>query len=178
MAPLISPVAFLLSASWPPLFTKARRLRHYLRSHGVMTGHVGKRRGAFFATPRRAGRAPGRCRAEATGRNVWHGIRCLFLCEERLRVLTKSREGALFCQLSVLAQEYRTIAGGHVDFVIYNKLMPWDHVGGSLIFRRLVVTLQKSDGSPYRPFEFSGGLLAATIQIAGIYSARNQRADR
>jgi fructose-1,6-bisphosphatase/inositol monophosphatase family enzyme len=34
------------------------------------------------------------------------------------------------------AQEYRLLAGGHIHFALYHKLMPWDHLAGSLITRR------------------------------------------
>lgn len=85
-----------------------------------------------------------------------------FFGEERLRVLTNLAKVRFFASYRCSAQEYRTIAGGHVDFVIYNKLMPWDHVGGSLIVQEAGGHVAKFDGSPYRPFEFSGGLLAAT----------------
>ncbi|WP_292229295.1 inositol monophosphatase, partial [Mesorhizobium sp.] len=31
------------------------------------------------------------------------------------------------------AHEYRLLASGHVHFVLYNKLMPWDHLAGFLM---------------------------------------------
>lgn len=85
-----------------------------------------------------------------------------FFDEERLRVLTNLAKVRFFASYRCSAQEYRTIASGHVDFVIYNKLMPWDHVAGSLIVQEAGGHVAKFDGSPYRPSEFSGGLLAAT----------------
>lgn len=60
------------------------------------------------------------------------------------------------------AHEYRLLAGGHAHFVVYNKLMPWDHLPGALICEEAGGYVRKFDGSPYRPADLSGGLLLAT----------------
>lgn len=85
-----------------------------------------------------------------------------FFDEQRLQVLTNLSKLRFFASYRCSAQEYRILAGGHVDFVLYNKLMPWDHVGGSLIIQEAGGHVAKFDGSPYRPYEFEGGLLAAS----------------
>ncbi|CAN7638033.1 inositol monophosphatase family protein [Rhizobium sp. LjRoot30] len=60
------------------------------------------------------------------------------------------------------AHEYRAFAGGHVHFVMYNKLMPWDHLAGTLISQEAGAYAARLDGSPYLPKHVDGGLLLAT----------------
>ena len=60
------------------------------------------------------------------------------------------------------AQEYRLLAGGHIHFAIYNKLMPWDHLAGALITQEAGGHVRRFDGSLYLPAHLDGGLLAAT----------------
>ncbi|WP_436799566.1 inositol monophosphatase family protein [Rhizobium oryzicola] len=85
-----------------------------------------------------------------------------FFGEQRLQVLTNLAKVRFFASYRCSAQEYRVFAGGHVDFVIYNKLMPWDHLAGTLIAREAGAHVAKFDGSPYQPTDFEGGLLVAT----------------
>jgi fructose-1,6-bisphosphatase/inositol monophosphatase family enzyme len=59
------------------------------------------------------------------------------------------------------AHEYRLIAGGHAHFVVYNKLMPWDHLAGTLIQIEAGGHVARLDGSAYRPEHRDGGLLVA-----------------
>lgn len=57
--------------------------------------------------------------------------------------------------------EYRYAAGGNVHFLMYNKLMPWDHVAGALMMRECGAHVAKFDGTPYIPSDLGGGLLVA-----------------
>ncbi|MDL2405701.1 inositol monophosphatase family protein [Rhizobium calliandrae] len=57
------------------------------------------------------------------------------------------------------AHEYRTFAGGHVHYLMYNKLMPWDHLAGTLISQEAGAYAKRFDGSPYLPHHIDGGLL-------------------
>lgn len=59
------------------------------------------------------------------------------------------------------AHEYRTLAGGYVHYLMYNKLMPWDHLAGSLISAESGAYVRRFDGSPYLPHHLDGGLLVA-----------------
>ncbi|MFS8049696.1 inositol monophosphatase family protein [Rhizobium sp. BR 314] len=59
------------------------------------------------------------------------------------------------------AHEYRTLAGGHVHYLMYNKLMPWDHLAGSLISQEAGAYVRRFDGTPYLPHHLDGGLLIA-----------------
>jgi fructose-1,6-bisphosphatase/inositol monophosphatase family enzyme len=55
--------------------------------------------------------------------------------------------------------EYRTFAAGHVHFLMYNKLMPWDHLPGTLIAQEAGAYAARFDGSAYRPDHTEGGLI-------------------
>ncbi|CAH2399844.1 inositol monophosphatase family protein [Mesorhizobium escarrei] len=59
------------------------------------------------------------------------------------------------------AHEYRLLASGHAHFVVYNKLMPWDHLAGVLIHAEAGGYAARFDGSTYRPSDVGGGLLVA-----------------
>jgi fructose-1,6-bisphosphatase/inositol monophosphatase family enzyme len=59
------------------------------------------------------------------------------------------------------AHEYRTLAAGHSHFVVFNKLMPWDHLPGVLLHAEAGGYAAKFDGTAYVPGELSGGLICA-----------------
>ena len=44
---------------------------------------------------------------------------------------------------------------------MYNKLMPWDHLAGTLISQEAGAYAARFDGSPYQPHHLDGGLLIA-----------------
>ena len=60
------------------------------------------------------------------------------------------------------AHEYRIFAGGHLHFLMYQKLMPWDHLAGTLIAEEAGAYAARLDGSRYLPAHTNGGLLLAT----------------
>lgn len=57
--------------------------------------------------------------------------------------------------------EYPRLAAGELDFALYNKSEPWDHLPGLAIAAELGFHYAKHDGSPYRPGDNEGGLLVA-----------------
>jgi fructose-1,6-bisphosphatase/inositol monophosphatase family enzyme len=59
------------------------------------------------------------------------------------------------------AHEYRLVAGGHAHALLYNRLMPWDHLPGWLIHREAGGYAARFDGSEYRPAHRDGGLICA-----------------
>jgi fructose-1,6-bisphosphatase/inositol monophosphatase family enzyme len=59
------------------------------------------------------------------------------------------------------AHEYRLLAAGKAHFIVYNKLMPWDHLPGTLIHAEAGGHTARLDGSPYRAGHLNGGLLVA-----------------
>ena len=62
------------------------------------------------------------------------------------------------------AHEYRAFSGGHFHFLRYQKLMPWDHLAGTLIAQEAGAYAARFDGSPYLPSHVGGGLLLASDQ--------------
>lgn len=64
--------------------------------------------------------------------------------------------------LRCCGHEYRLAASGATDFLVYGRLMPWDHAGGLLIHREAGGYAALFDGSPYRPAARSPhGVIAA-----------------
>ncbi|HXV28846.1 MAG TPA: inositol monophosphatase, partial [Sinorhizobium sp.] len=57
------------------------------------------------------------------------------------------------------AHEYRIFAAGHLHFLMYQKLMPWDHLAGTLIAEEAGAYAARFDGSRYLPAHSGGGLL-------------------
>jgi fructose-1,6-bisphosphatase/inositol monophosphatase family enzyme len=49
------------------------------------------------------------------------------------------------------AVEYTGIVRGEKDFVIYHRLLPWDHAPGALVLVEAGGRVESLDGSPYRP---------------------------
>jgi len=59
------------------------------------------------------------------------------------------------------AHEYRALCAGHSHFVVFNKLMPWDHLPGVLLHAEAGGHGAKFDANAYRPGETAGGLICA-----------------
>jgi fructose-1,6-bisphosphatase/inositol monophosphatase family enzyme len=57
------------------------------------------------------------------------------------------------------AHEYRAIAAGHCDYLLFNRLLPWDHAPGWLLHREAGGFSALFDGTHYRPMVTSGGLI-------------------
>jgi fructose-1,6-bisphosphatase/inositol monophosphatase family enzyme len=57
--------------------------------------------------------------------------------------------------------EYRTFSAGHAHFLMYNKLMPWDHLPGALIAEEAGAHVARFDGARYQPHHLDGGLIIA-----------------
>ena len=72
--------------------------------------------------------------------------------------LAKLRSAAAY---RCAAHEYRTLAGGHFHYLMFNKLLPWDHAMGALIAAEAGAYIARFDGSAYRPEHMSGGILVA-----------------
>jgi fructose-1,6-bisphosphatase/inositol monophosphatase family enzyme len=79
---------------------------------------------------------------------------------DRPRVLSNIAKVRMFANYRCAGHEYRTLASGHLDFAMYNKLMPWDHLAGTLIATEAGGYVARLDGSPYLPSHVDGGLLA------------------
>jgi len=57
--------------------------------------------------------------------------------------------------------EYRLLAAGHCHFLLFYKLMPWDHAPGWLLHREAGGYAARFDGRPYAPGVTTGGLICA-----------------
>lgn len=69
--------------------------------------------------------------------------------------------------LRCCGHEYRLAASGATDFLVYGRLMPWDHAGGLLIHREAGGYAALFDGSPYSPAARSPhGVIAAPDRAA------------
>jgi fructose-1,6-bisphosphatase/inositol monophosphatase family enzyme len=78
------------------------------------------------------------------------------------QVLANLAKLAISANYRVAGHDYRTLASGHCHAVLFNKLMPWDHLPGTLICAEAGAHVRKFDGSEYRPTDLSGGLLLAS----------------
>ena len=81
--------------------------------------------------------------------------------ERRARVMTNLAKVAFVANYRCAAHEYRAFAGGNLHYLMYNKLMPWDHLAGALIAQEAGAYAARLDGSAYRPSHVEGGLLLA-----------------
>ncbi|SCB56492.1 fructose-1,6-bisphosphatase [Rhizobium aethiopicum] len=81
--------------------------------------------------------------------------------EKRAEILGNLAKVRFLTNYRCAAHEYRTFAGGHVHYLMYNKLMPWDHLAGTLISQEAGAHAARFDGSPYLPHHLDGGLLIA-----------------
>lgn len=81
--------------------------------------------------------------------------------ERRARVMQNLSRVAFAASYRCAAHEYRTFAGGNLHYLMYNKLMPWDHLAGTLIAQEAGAYAARLDGSEYHPHHVEGGLLLA-----------------
>ncbi len=86
------------------------------------------------------------------------------------RYLPADLRGAVVANMTGLAQvsdyrcaahQYRMLAAGHLHFLVFNKLMPWDHLPGWLLHQEAGGFSAHFDGTPYLPTHVGGGLVCA-----------------
>ena len=78
----------------------------------------------------------------------------------------RARVGAVK-SLRCAGWEYLSLASGETQFSLFTKLMPWDHVPGTLIFREAGGLAQTLDGAPYGARDHRApGLLMAPDQAS------------
>lgn len=95
--------------------------------------------------------------AEMSGMASWR-----FLPDERRALVAGNMAqtaGAWDCRCS--AHQYRLAAAGHVHFLLYYRLYPWDHAPGWLLHREAGGYSARFDGSEYTPLDTGGGLICA-----------------
>lgn len=81
--------------------------------------------------------------------------------ESRPRVLANLARIRVAANYRVAGHDYRLLASGHTHFAVFNKLMPWDHLAGTLIVQEAGGYAARFDGSAYLPRHRNGGLLLA-----------------
>ena len=63
------------------------------------------------------------------------------------------------CDYRCAAHEYRMLAAGHCDYLVFNRLMPWDHLPGWLLHQEAGGYSAHFDGSPLLASDTTGGLI-------------------
>ena len=101
--------------------------------------------------------APPRPVAEMTGAAGWR----YFAPERRAHVLGGFPTLAQVWDFRCAAHAYRMVSMGGCDFVLFNRLLPWDHAPGWLLHREAGGYSARLDGSDYLPTLTSGGLICA-----------------
>ena len=77
----------------------------------------------------------------------------------RATVLRNMPKLAGVCDYRCAAHEYRMLAAGHCDYLVFNRLMPWDHLPGWLLHQEAGGYSAHLDGSPLRATDTTGGLI-------------------
>jgi len=60
------------------------------------------------------------------------------------------------------AQDYLALLLGRIHFAFYQRLLPWDHAAGVLLYREAGGYSAMADGSSYRPIVSDKGMLLAS----------------
>jgi len=80
---------------------------------------------------------------------------------QRARVLNALPRFAQVWDHRCAAHEYRALIAGHSNFVVFNRLMPWDHLPGVLLHQEAGGYTARFDGSVYTAGQTDGGLICA-----------------
>ena len=69
-------------------------------------------------------------------------------------------------QVAAAGVAYPKAATGEFAYAFYWRTLPWDHAPGALLAQEAGLTVQRLDGTPYRPFDGRAGLLTgATSEV-------------
>lgn len=92
----------------------------------------------------------------------------LFLTEPLRSTVTRNLSRvAVAVDYRTAAHEYRLIAAGHYDFVLFGKLAPWDHLAGCLLHQEAGGYSACFDGKSYTSASaIDAGLLCAPDQAS------------
>lgn len=82
--------------------------------------------------------------------------------EKRPAILSNLAKVNIVAAYRCAGHEYRLGAGGSLDFIMYNRLTPWDHSAGSLMMIEAGAHVAHFDGTAYSPARMDGGLLIAS----------------
>ncbi|RJS91609.1 inositol monophosphatase [Salinisphaera sp. Q1T1-3] len=118
--------------------------------------------GAWFGAPdgteKRLDVATRSAPAQMIGSTSLH----LFAEAEQRRLAALYPDFARVMSFHCACHEYRTMAFGHVDFMLTSKLMPWDHAAGVLVIEEAGGHAATLDGQRYAPTRHQGRMLVAT----------------
>jgi fructose-1,6-bisphosphatase/inositol monophosphatase family enzyme len=89
----------------------------------------------------------GRALAEMSGMVSWKYMQEPLRSEISARFPLAADVSSLRC----CGHEYRLAASGATDYLVYGRMMPWDHAAGLLIHREAGGFSALFDGSPYCP---------------------------
>jgi fructose-1,6-bisphosphatase/inositol monophosphatase family enzyme len=75
----------------------------------------------------------------------------------------KAKEGRLgsLVRGTTAGRNYARALAGEIDFMLFGKCLPWDHLPGLTLLAEAGHVFAKHDASAYRPGDVSGGLLTA-----------------
>ncbi|MGQ0675453.1 MAG: inositol monophosphatase family protein, partial [Rhodospirillales bacterium] len=125
--------------------------------------------GATFIAERgggawRDGARLGRPSVPAADRELTGSIRYGVFPEQRREAKrARVREGlGRVGSRNCVAREYADMAEGRQHFALFRNLKPWDHAPGALLVEEAGGRVTKWDGSPYRPTDTEGGILASS----------------
>ncbi len=95
-----------------------------------------------------------------------------YMPEGRKQIVCRNlpRLGASF-DLRCAAHQYRLLAGGHCHYMVFNRLLPWDHAPGWLLHREAGGFSRRFDDSEYAAADPTGGLIC-TPDEAGYRALR------
>jgi fructose-1,6-bisphosphatase/inositol monophosphatase family enzyme len=93
--------------------------------------------------------------AEMTGAASWR----YFEPPRRERILHSLPLVAAVWDFRCAAHVYRMVAAGQCHFLLFNRLLPWDHAPGWLLHREAGGYAARLDGSAYLPTQIGGGLI-------------------
>ena len=81
------------------------------------------------------------------------------------RVTANLRKVAASFTYRCAGHEYRLLAAGCCHYLLFGRLLPWDHAPGWLLHREAGGYSARLDGSPYSPLVRQGGLICVpTVQ--------------
>ena len=70
------------------------------------------------------------------------------------------------CDYRCAAHQYRMLAGGKADYMVFNRLLPWDHLPGWLLHQEAGGFSAHFDGSPLTAADVGGGLICTSDQAS------------
>jgi fructose-1,6-bisphosphatase/inositol monophosphatase family enzyme len=87
--------------------------------------------------------------------------RPLISTEQWATMQKKQSKFASLVRGTTAGRNYARVLAGEIDFVLFGKCLPWDHLPGLMLLQETGHVFAKHDASPYRAGDTTGGLLTA-----------------